>query len=90
MRKKQIMKIPKKTMGVITISYIYSEHSVPFLKFNILPYDIIILQGKLQFMHSVEYGYVPSSFRNVWINKTDRHHNHDQLYMTSITYLYLD
>jgi len=37
-----------------------------FKNSKILPLDKLIIQGKLHFMHSVEYNYCPNSFINIW------------------------
>jgi hypothetical protein len=51
----------------------YNEHTAPiFKKYNILPYDKIIKQAKLLFMHSIEYKYAPPSFNNIWRKNEQR------------------
>ena len=75
--RKQIETIQKKAIRVITNSK-YNDHTAPlFKKLNILPYDKIILQSKLHFMHSIEYEYAPSSFSNIWVKNINRQINHD-------------
>jgi hypothetical protein len=33
---------------------------------QILPYELILKQAKLLFMHSIEYDYAPISFQGIW------------------------
>jgi hypothetical protein len=74
---KQITVIQKKAIRVISKSK-YNEHTNPIFKsLRILPYDKIILQNKLHFMHSIEYDYAPRSFTGTWEKNVNRHLNHD-------------
>ena len=51
-------------------------HTRPlFSNLKILPYDLIVQQAKLQFMHSIRFGYAPDSFTNVWPLNVNREHN---------------
>jgi hypothetical protein len=62
----QIKLIQKKAIRIITNSS-YTAHTAPlFAQLQILPYELIVRQSKLLFMHSVEYNYAPSSFVDVW------------------------
>jgi hypothetical protein len=70
--KQRIAKIQKKAIRIITGST-YNAHTAPlFLQHNILPYDKLITFSQLMFMHSVEYGYAPKSFENIWLKNNDR------------------
>ncbi len=44
--------------------------------YQILPYELLIKQAKLLFMHSIEYDYAPISFHGIWtknfINQGER------------------
>ena len=63
----QIKLILKKAIRIITNST-YTAHTAPlFAQLQILPYEIIIKQAKLLFMHSIEYNYAPPSFSGIWI-----------------------
>jgi len=63
----RIKLIQKKAIRIVTNSA-YTAHTFPlFAQLQILPYECIIRQAKLLFMHSVEHGYVPDSFSNIWI-----------------------
>ena len=42
------------------------------MQHSILPFDKLILQSQLAFMHSVEYNYAPSSFNSIWIKNSER------------------
>lgn len=62
----RIKLIQKKAIRVITNST-YTAHTTPlFAKLQILPYDLLVKQAKLLFMHSIEYNRAPESFSNVW------------------------
>jgi hypothetical protein len=50
------------------IPYIYVEH-------GILPYDLLIKQSQLLFLHSIAYDNAPTSFTGVWIKNADRDPN---------------
>ena len=51
----------------------YNAHTQPlFIKHAILPYDKLIEQAQLLFMHSIEYNYAPASFINTWQKNRDR------------------
>ncbi len=39
---------------------------------NILPFDQLIKQAQLLFMHTIEYKLAPKSFDEVWQKNTDR------------------
>ena len=72
----QIKLIQKKAIRIITRST-YTAHTDPlFAQLQILPYELILKQAKLLFMHSIEYDYAPTSFRGIWIknylNQGDR------------------
>ena len=45
-------------------------------KLKILPYDLIIKQSKLQFMHSIRFKYAPKSFNDVWTLNANREHEY--------------
>jgi hypothetical protein len=48
---------------------LYKEHCI-------LPYDLLIKQSQLLFMHSIAYDYAQSSFAGVWVkNNVDRDPN---------------
>ena len=62
----QIKLIQKKAIRTITNSN-YTAHTAPlFASLQILPYELLVRQSKLLFMHSIEYNYAPASFKNVW------------------------
>jgi hypothetical protein len=70
--RKRIEKVLKKAIRIVTGSA-YNEHTKPlFLQHAILPFDKLILQSQLTFMHSIEYKYAPSSFNLVWIKNSER------------------
>jgi hypothetical protein len=52
----------------------YNVHTAPImLQYQILPYELLIKQSQLSFMHSIEYKYAPNSFDNVWQKNSERH-----------------
>jgi len=62
----QIKLIQKKAIRIITSSN-HTAHTAPlFAQLQILPYELIIKQAKLLFMHSIEYSYAPASFLGIW------------------------
>ena len=70
--KSRIEKVQKKTIRIVTNSA-YNAHTVPlFLELNILPFNKLIQQSQLLFMHAIEYKYAPPSFNNTWIKNGDR------------------
>ena len=72
----RILKVQKKAIRIITNSR-YNEHTAPlFFSLGILPYDKIIEQSKLIFMHSVEYNYAPRTFLNTWRKNNERNTGH--------------
>ena len=51
----------------------YNAHTNPlFIKYKILPYDLLITQAQLTLMHSIEHNLAPSSFRDTWQKNIDR------------------
>jgi hypothetical protein len=73
----RLFKVQKKAIRIITGSA-YNAHTLPlFIKHKILPLEKIIKQKKLQFMHSVIYGYAPKSFSNTWTSNDDRQGNYN-------------
>jgi hypothetical protein len=70
--KQRLVKTQKKAIRIITGSP-YNEHTTPlFLQNNILPYEKLITFSQLTFMHSVVYGYAPTSFANTWQKNNER------------------
>jgi hypothetical protein len=62
----QIKLVQKKAIRTITNSS-YTAHTAPlFAQLQLLPYEHIVKQAKLLFMHSVENHYAPLSFHNTW------------------------
>lgn len=73
--KLRIFKIQKKAIRIMTNSA-YNAHTSPlFIEHNILPFDQLIHQAQLLFMHSIEYKYAPLSFSNTWQKNTDQNLN---------------
>jgi len=73
--KNKIFKIQKKAIRVITGSK-YNAHTSPlFLRLGILPFEKLIKQSKLLFMHSINFNYAPKSFNETWIKNGERNGN---------------
>ena len=50
-----------------------NAHTAPImLKYQILPFELLIKQSQLSFMHTIEYKYAPNSFDNVWQKNSER------------------
>jgi hypothetical protein len=68
-------KIQKKAIRIMTNSN-YNAHTNPlYIEHGILPYDLLIKQSQLLFMHSIAYEYAPTSITGVWIKNADRDPN---------------
>ena len=51
----------------------YNAHTNPlFKKHHILPYDLLIKQSQLTFMHTIEHKLAPRSFANTWVRNINR------------------
>jgi hypothetical protein len=68
----KIIKIQKKAIRIMTNSS-YNAHTNPlFKKHSILPYDLLIKQAQLTFMHAIEHKLAPSSFVGTWTKINER------------------
>ena len=68
----RILKLQKKVIRIITKSNI-NEHTAPlFTSTKILPFDKLILQRKLLFMHAIHYNYAPKSFADSFVKNNNR------------------
>jgi len=73
--RQKIIKIQKKAIRIMTNSS-YNAHTNPlFKKHKILPYDLLIKQAQLSFMHTIEHNLAPASFRSVWVRNNEREPN---------------
>jgi hypothetical protein len=71
----KIFKIQKKAVRIMTNSG-YNAHTNPiFQQHLILPFDLLIQQGQLSFMHAIDNNYAPKSFATTWIKNRDRDPN---------------
>jgi hypothetical protein len=65
----------------------YNAHTNPLFKMHkILPYDLLIKQSQLTFMHSIEHNLAFSSFSNTW-QKNNARENHLNLSNANEFYL---
>ena len=54
----------------------YNAHTGPIFKaHNILPFDSLITQSQLTFMHSIAHNYAPASFDSTWTTNATREPN---------------
>jgi len=68
----KILKIQKKAIRIMTDST-YNAHTNPlFKKHCILPYDLLIKQAQLTFMHAIEHKLAPTSFERTWTKINER------------------
>jgi hypothetical protein len=71
----KIKKIQKKALRIMD-NCAYNAHTNPILiKHQILPYNLLIKQAQLNFMHSIFHNYAPASFNNVWQTNAERNPN---------------
>jgi hypothetical protein len=71
----KIFKIQKKAVRIMTNSG-YNAHTNPiFQRHLILPFDLLIQQGQLSFMHAINNNYAPKSFATTWLKNRDRDPN---------------
>jgi hypothetical protein len=68
----KIKKIQKKAIRIMSNSTYYAHTNPIFAQHQILPYELLIKQSQLSFMHSIHYKLAPASFRNTWQTNADR------------------
>ena len=74
---KRITILQKKAIRLLTNSS-YNSHTKPlFEKLKILPFDDILYEQKMIFMHSVYNNYAPVSFSNVWTKNIEREQQYE-------------
>jgi hypothetical protein len=73
----RIFKLQKKAIRIITKSNFNAHTQELFRAHHILPYELMLNQAKLHFMHSYVYGYAPKSFNNTWIKNNQREIQHN-------------
>ena len=72
---KRLNLLQKRAIRIINKSP-YLAHTQPlFTESKVLPLDKLIIQAKLLFMHSIEYGYGPISFFETWQKNHQRNQN---------------
>ena len=52
--------------------HFYRAVRISVKQHKILPYDLLIKQAQLSFMHSIEHKHAPSSFETTWVKNCDR------------------
>jgi len=69
---KKIATLQKKAIRIVK-SAKYNDHSAPLFKsLKVLPFEKIIYEQRLKFMHTIYNDYAPPSFSNVWTLNTNR------------------
>jgi len=72
---KRLISLQKKAIRTINHAP-FNAHTLPlFTNAKILPLEKLMLQSKLTFIHSVEYGYGLPTFMNCWIKNGIRNQN---------------
>jgi hypothetical protein len=83
---KRLTILQKKAIRTINLSPAYAHTKPLFTASKILPLDLLIVQNKLLFMHSIQYGYGPPTFMQIWQTNYERNpdlnlRNADDLYL---------
>ena len=73
---KRIQILQKKAIRVISREKNLTHTRPLFAKLKILPYDLLVQQSKLSFMHSIKFNYAPESFADVWLLNANREHEY--------------
>ena len=73
----KIKKLQKKAIRIITKSKSNTHTGPLFFEQKILPFELISLQSKLTFMHSIHYKYAPDSFVNIFSYNASRNIDYD-------------
>jgi hypothetical protein len=68
----RILLLQKKAIRIIAKEAINAHTSPLFKNLGILPFDKLVLQAKLNFMHSIEFSYAPTTFTNSFIKNNNR------------------
>ena len=85
---KKITTLQKKAVRILSGAK-SRDHTEPlFYSLNILPFDKLVLEAKLKFMHSIYYNYSPPSFANIWRKNSEitdlQLRNNDDFYLPSV------
>ena len=74
---KRITVMQKKVIRLITFSH-YNAHTEPLFKqLKILPFEKILFESKMKFMHAIYNNIAPPSFNNVWQKNNIREQQYD-------------
>jgi hypothetical protein len=78
--------VQKKAIRIISKSD-YNEHTAPlFIQHGILPFEKLIEQAKLLFMHGIEYNYAHKSFTNTWLKNNQLNIEREYIYIVRNIY----
>jgi len=72
---KRLSLLQKRAIRIIHKTSYLAHTQELFIHSKILPLEKLIIQSKLMFMHSIEYGYGPPSFMNIWQKNFERNPN---------------
>ena len=72
---KRLITLQKKAIRIINHAPSRAHSNPLFISSQILPFDKLIIQSKLMFMHSIEYGYCLPSFLDTWQKNHQRNPN---------------
>ena len=67
--------LQKKAIRIINKSPILAHTQPLFFQTKILPFDKLVTQSRLIFMHAVQYGYAHETFLNSWTTNIARNPN---------------
>jgi len=84
---KRLIILQKKAIRLINRAPALAHTQELFFNSNILPLEKLIQQAKLNFMHSIEYGYGPPTFLNLWQKNYERNPNSQNLRNANDYYL---
>ena len=73
---KRVLTLQKKAIRITARAKNLTHTRPLFSKLKVLPHDLIIKQSKLQFMHSIRFGYAPASFNAIWPLNANREHDY--------------
>jgi hypothetical protein len=72
----KISTLQKKAIRIITKSKVSILTSPLFLDTKILPFEKLLTQAKLLFMHFIAYNYASNSFSNIWATNASRNNEY--------------
>ena len=74
---KRISVLQKKAIRLITLSNYNAHTELLFKQLDILPFDKILYESKMKFMHAIYNNNAPPSFVNIWPKNINRDQQYD-------------